>query len=68
MLDQKVVTALAYLDMANEETSRLYGLHLPNGPSTTDMAMATLLYRAAEMNLRMADAIRSNHERMMCDA
>lgn len=58
MTDQIVVKAIAYMDMANEETSRLYGLHLPNGPSTTDMALATLLYRAAEMNLKMADAMR----------
>lgn len=58
MPNLNIVRAIAYLDMANEETSRLYGLHLPNGPSTTDMAMATLLYRAAEMNLRMADAMR----------
>lgn len=57
-LHEVMITANVCLDLANSEVDRLWKLHLPNGPSTTDMAMATLLYRAAEMNLKMADAMR----------
>jgi hypothetical protein len=57
------VKATLYLDLANEEMDRIYREHLPKGPSTVDMTMATLLYRAAEMNMKMTELLRTENAR-----
>jgi hypothetical protein len=59
MPSPNMTRAATYLDLANAEVSRLYKEHLPNGPATVDISMATLLFRAAELNMKMAELLRT---------
>jgi hypothetical protein len=59
MPSRDIVKAGFYLDLANEEVNRLYKEHLPNEPATVDISMATLLYRAAELNMKMTELLRT---------
>ena len=47
--------AKTMLEWANAETDRLYGERLPAGHSPADLGLPTLLYRAVELNLKMAE-------------
>jgi hypothetical protein len=59
MPSPNLVKAATYLDLANAEVERLYKEHLPNGPSTIDISMATLLFRAVELNMKMTELLRT---------
>ncbi len=48
-------TAADQTQAADEITQTAFEQRLPKGPTTGDVAMATLLYRAAEINLKLYD-------------
>ena len=50
-----MATAAVFIGWANREVDQLHNTTRPNGPATNDMAKATLLYRAVEINLKMAE-------------
>lgn len=48
---------------ADEITNEAFEAHLPKGPMAGDVNMATLLYRAAEMNLKLYDLYKARERR-----
>jgi hypothetical protein len=63
MSSRDTIKAGFYLDLANAEMDRLYKEHLPNGPATIDISMAMLLFRAAELNMKMTELLRTENVR-----
>lgn len=45
-----------YWNRGRKEAERIHSAHLPGGPSTNDMAMATLYLRLSEVALKLAES------------
>lgn len=53
-----LVNANTYLELGQMATNRLFSENRPKGPVAADMALATLLLRVAELNMKMAEMTR----------
>jgi len=57
--DEYLRNASHYLNIGQAETARVYNAKRPNGPTTADMTMATLLLRVAELNAKMYELMKA---------